>query len=67
MNNKWKNIFSAFIACMIAYLCGVSETDSWYIIKNTPSEDVNVIGTMLFVFVVSFVAVSYTHLTLPTT
>ena len=50
MNNKWKNIFSAFIACMIAYLYGVSETDSWYIIKNAPSEDVNVIGTMLFVF-----------------
>lgn len=54
MNNKWKNILSAFIACIIAYLCGVSETDSWYIIKDTPSEDVNVIGTMLFVFASSF-------------
>ncbi len=54
MNNKWKNIFSAFIACMIAYLYGVSETDSWYIIKNAPSEDVNVIGTMLFVFPAAF-------------
>lgn len=36
MNSKLKNIFSAFIACIIAYLCGVSETDSWYIIKDTP-------------------------------
>lgn len=55
MNNKWKNIFSTFIACIIAYLCGVSETDSWYIIKDIPSEDVNVIGTMLFVLAGSFV------------
>jgi divalent metal cation (Fe/Co/Zn/Cd) transporter len=54
MSNKWKNIISAFIACIIAYLCGVSVTDSWYIIKDTPSEDVNVIVTMLFVFVGSF-------------
>lgn len=54
MNNKWKNIFSAFIACIIAYLCGVSETNSWYIIKDTPSEDVNVIGTMILAFAGSF-------------
>lgn len=54
MNKNWKNIFSTFIACIIAYLCGVSETDSWYIIKNTPSKDVNVIGTMLLVLVGTF-------------
>lgn len=59
MNKKWKNIFSTFISCMIAYLCGVSETDSWYIINDTPSKDVNVIGTMLFVLVGTFAICRY--------
>lgn len=54
MSNKWKNIISALIAFIIAYLCGVSETDSWGIINNTPSNDANIIGTMLFIFVSSF-------------
>lgn len=55
MSNKWKNIISILAACITAYLCGVSETDSWYIINNTPSEDVNIIDTMIFVFAGSFV------------
>lgn len=54
MSKKRKNIFSTLIACIIAYLCGVSETDSWYIIKDNPSKDVEVIGTMLFVLVGTF-------------
>lgn len=54
MSNKWKNITSAFVACIMAYLCGVSETDSWHIINSTPSNDVNVIGTMILVLVGSF-------------
>lgn len=54
MSKKWKNIFSTLIACIIAYLCGVFETDSWYIIKDSPSKDVEVIGTMLFVLVGTF-------------
>lgn len=50
MSNKLKNTICAIIACIIAYLYGVSETNSWCIISNKPSEDVSMISEMLFVF-----------------
>lgn len=54
MSNKFKNAICAFIACISAYLYGVSEANSWYIISNKPSEDVAMISEMLFVFAGAF-------------
>ncbi len=54
MSNNLKNTICAIIACIIAYLYGVSETNSWYIISNKPSEDVSMISEMLFVLFAAF-------------
>ncbi|MBR8720185.1 hypothetical protein IX307_001391 [Bacteroides pyogenes] len=54
MSNNFKNTICAFIACISAYLYGVSETNSWYIISNKPSEDVSMISEMLFVLFCAF-------------
>lgn len=54
MSNKFKNTICAIIACIIAYLYGVSETNSWCIISNKPSEDVSMISEMIFVFAGAF-------------
>ena len=56
MNNKWKNIISFLIACLLAYLCGVSKTNSWSIISDAPAKDVYIIGEMLIVLISSFAA-----------
>lgn len=54
MRNVWKNIVCIFIACIIAYLCAVSETNSWYIFGKGPQEDVSNIGCMLIVAIGTF-------------
>lgn len=54
MSNNLKNTICAIIACIIAYLYGVSETNSWCIISNKPSEDVAMISEMLFVLLCAF-------------
>lgn len=54
MSNNFKNTICAFIACISAYLYGVSETNSWCIISNKPSEDVSMISEMIFVFAGAF-------------
>lgn len=54
MSNKLKNTICAIIACISAYLYGVSQTNSWYIISNKPSEDVSMISEMLFVLLYAF-------------
>lgn len=54
MSNNLKNTICAIIACISAYLYGVSETNSWYIISNKPSEDVAMISEMIFVFAGAF-------------
>ncbi len=54
MSNNFKNTICAIIACIIAYLYGVSETNSWHIISNKPSEDVAMISEMLFVLFGAF-------------
>lgn len=54
MKGKWKNIASAFTSCIMAYLYGVSEANSWYIINEFPSNDAGVIAIMILVFFLSF-------------
>lgn len=54
MSNIWENTISVLIACITSYLYGVSETNLWYIIKNSPSEDSRLIGTMFYIFVSCF-------------
>ena len=54
MSNNLKNTICAFIACISAYLYGVSETNSWHIISNKPSEDVAMISEMLLVLLYAF-------------
>lgn len=54
MSNNFKNTICAIIACIIAYLYGVSGTKSWYIISNKPSEDVSMISEMILVLAGAF-------------
>lgn len=54
MSNKWKNITSAFVGCVMAYLCMVKDTNSWLIINTTPANDAEAIATILCVMVTAF-------------
>lgn len=54
MNKFWRNLISALLAGLFAYMYGAARTDSWYILKNAPTEDVHVIGVMLFIFAGAF-------------